>query len=102
MFTKEVSNKIVFFSKSGEILIWDERDQGGYMIDNQGEWAKIQGPQWFRRNLWKNCSKASFFRSHFQCARQPSKRFPSHHAHTIAAPRILPPQTMKYPLLSDS
>jgi hypothetical protein len=30
------------------------------MIDNHGEWAKIDGHQWFGSHLLKNCSKTSF------------------------------------------
>lgn len=44
----------------GEIVLWDEKDQGGYMIDNDGEWAKIDGNQWFRNQLRKSRSKTSF------------------------------------------
>ena len=43
----------------GEIVIWDEKDQGGYMIDNNGDWAKIEGRQWFGSNIFKSCSKTS-------------------------------------------
>ena len=43
----------------GEIVIWDEKDQGGYMIDNNGAWAKIEGRQWFGSNIFKSCSKTS-------------------------------------------
>ena len=43
----------------GEIVIWDEKDQGGYMIDNNGAWAKIEGRQWFGSNIFKNCSRTS-------------------------------------------
>jgi len=48
---------MIFFL--GEIVIWDEKDQGGYMIDNNGTWAKIEGRQWFGSNLFKSCSKTS-------------------------------------------
>jgi hypothetical protein len=44
----------------GEIVLWDEKDQGGYTIDKRGEWEKIEGSQWFGGNLLKNCSKTSF------------------------------------------
>ena len=44
----------------GEIVLWDERDQGGYMIDNHGEWAKIEGRQWIGSDLTKNQNKSSF------------------------------------------
>jgi hypothetical protein len=43
----------------GEIVIWDEKDQGGYMIDNNGTWAKIEGRQWFGSGIFKSCSKTS-------------------------------------------
>ncbi len=43
----------------GEIVIWDEKDQGGYMIDNNGTWAKIEGRQWFGSNIFKSCTKTS-------------------------------------------
>ena len=43
----------------GEIVIWDEKDQGGYMIDNNGTWAKIEGRQWFGSSIFKSCSKTS-------------------------------------------
>ncbi|CAF4859694.1 unnamed protein product, partial [Rotaria socialis] len=36
----------------GEIVIWDEKDQGGYMIDNNGAWAKIEGRQWFGSQIF--------------------------------------------------
>lgn len=44
----------------GEIVLWDNKDQGGYTIDNRGEWAKIDGRQWFGNNLLKNCTRVSF------------------------------------------
>ena len=44
----------------GEIVLWDEKDQGGYMIDNHGEWAKIEGRQWLGSSILKNCTKTSF------------------------------------------
>ena len=47
------------YCKIGEIVIWDEKDQGGYMIDNDGAWAKIEGRQWFGSNIFKGCSKTS-------------------------------------------
>lgn len=54
----EIDEKCTFPMKSvGEIVIWDEKDQGGYMIDNNGAWAKIEGRQWFGSNIFKNCSK---------------------------------------------
>lgn len=43
----------------GEIVIWDEKDQGGYMIDNNGAWAKIEGRQWFGSQIFKNVSRTS-------------------------------------------
>lgn len=49
-----------FYQYLGEILIWDEKDQGGYMIDNHGEWAKIDGRQWFSNNPLKNCNRSPF------------------------------------------
>lgn len=45
---------------SGEIVLWDEKDQGGYMIDNHGKWAKIDGRQWIGSDILKGCSKTSF------------------------------------------
>jgi hypothetical protein len=30
------------------------------MIDHQGEWAKIEGRQWFGGNLFKNFKETSF------------------------------------------
>lgn len=50
----------------GEIVIWDEKDQGGYMIDNNGAWAKIEGRQWFGSNIFKNCSKTSITKRYVQ------------------------------------
>lgn len=41
-------------------MLWDERDQGGYMIDNDGEWSKIQGSQWFGSQCLKAYRKSSF------------------------------------------
>ncbi len=43
----------------GEIVLWDNKDQGGYTNNNQGEWAKIDGRQWFGNSLLKSCSKTS-------------------------------------------
>jgi hypothetical protein len=30
------------------------------MIDNHGEWAKIEGRQWLGTNILKSCTKTSF------------------------------------------
>ncbi|CAF1272754.1 unnamed protein product [Rotaria sordida] len=92
----------------GEIVIWDEKDQGGYMIGNHGEWAKIQGRQWFRSSLLKSCSKSSFsksFRSRFQFSRQSNKKINDRHQPTsIPNPKQQQQQQQifKYPLLLDT
>jgi len=57
---KKLQKKVILIIFLGEIVIWDEKDQGGYMIDNQGEWAKVGGHQWFRNNILKTCNKTSF------------------------------------------
>ena len=62
----------------GEIVLWDEKDQGGYMIDNDGEWAKIDGHQWFRNQLRKSRGKTSF-----------TKRFASFLSHSVRWHRLL-------------
>jgi len=54
------SYKNRFDDNSGEIVLWDDKDQGGYTNSNHGEWAKIDGRQWFGNNLLKSCSKTSF------------------------------------------
>jgi hypothetical protein len=54
-----ISGKMILVVLLGEIVIWDEKDQGGYMIDNNGAWAKIEGRQWFGSNIFKSCSKTS-------------------------------------------
>lgn len=47
------------FEYLGEIVLWDEKDQGGYTIDNQGEWEKIDGQQWFGNNIFKTFNKTA-------------------------------------------
>jgi hypothetical protein len=56
---QKLQKKVILIIFLGEIVIWDEKDQGGYMIDNNGTWAKIEGRQWFGSNIFKSCSKTS-------------------------------------------
>ncbi|CAM2697728.1 unnamed protein product [Rotaria socialis] len=94
----------------GEIVIWDEKDQGGYMIDNNGAWAKIEGRQWFGSQIFKHCTKtplAKSFRSRFRFIRHFDKKA-NHHHHHNPQPPITPKthqmqqQTFKFPLLMDT
>ncbi|UJR14129.1 hypothetical protein I4U23_001123 [Adineta vaga] len=91
----------------GEIVIWDEKDQGGYMIDNNGAWAKIEGRQWFGSNLFKSCTKSSLsksFRSRFRLIRHSDKKNNQQHHQPPITPKThpTPQQAFKFPLLMDT
>ncbi|CAF1117464.1 unnamed protein product [Rotaria sordida] len=108
--TNNTNNNNDILPAVGEIVIWDEKDQGGYMIDNNGTWAKIEGRQWFGSHIFKNCSKtplAKSFRSRFRFMRHLDKKG-NHHHHHHPQPPITPKthqiqqQTFKFPLLMDT
>ncbi|CAF3795119.1 unnamed protein product, partial [Adineta steineri] len=91
----------------GEIVLWDEKDQGGYTIDNHGEWAKIEGRQWLANdNILENSGKLSSFsksfRSHFQFMRQSNKKSNHGHQHVPASPKIQQQQISTFPLPVDT
>ncbi|UJR33037.1 hypothetical protein I4U23_020496 [Adineta vaga] len=108
--SKKESEEYGWLSKTavGEIVLWDEKDQGGYMIDNHGEWAKIEGRQWLGNSLLKNQNKTSFtksFRSRFQFIRQSHKKSNPHRSPAPPAPKQLQhhqQQIFKFPFVDST
>ncbi|CAF0909832.1 unnamed protein product, partial [Didymodactylos carnosus] len=89
--TNTMPNNSDILPAVGEIVIWGAKDQRGYMIDNNGTWAKIEGRQWFGSNIFKGCSKSSL-----------SKSFRSKFRVRSDKKEIRQAQLFKCPLLMDS